>query len=137
MVGKALNVRLARGGFVPEMNPQFVPRTVLNIVARGPATPVAQALPAVENILNATVQQIMRGTGAVAPFPVHLLINILAQGPATPVVQALPAVENILNARVQAAMSGRVEAVRNRLRTVLSETCTIVMGLWWRLKRRV
>ena len=97
---------------MPEMNPQFVPRTVLNIVARGPATPVAQALPAVENILNATVQQIMRGTGVAVPFPVHLLINTPVRVPAMPVAQALPAVENILNARVQAAMNGAGVAVR-------------------------
>ena len=115
MVGKALNVRLARGGFVPKMRPLFVTRMVLNILVQELGIPAVRGNLAAESIKHATVRQIMRGTGAVAPFPVHLLINILAQGPATPVAQALPAVENILNAHVQAAMNGKTEVVRKRL----------------------
>ncbi len=76
--------------------------------------PVAQAMPAVENILNVRVQAAMSGTGVVVPFLVHLLINILALAPATPVAQALPAVANILNVRVQADMNGRMGVARNR-----------------------
>ena len=114
MTGKGLSVRLATGGFVPKENLRFVRRTVLNIVVQVPVTPVAQALPAVENILNATVQQIMRGTGAVVLFLVRLRINILALVPATPVAQASPAVENILNARVQADMNGKTGLVNNK-----------------------
>ena len=115
MVGKALNVRLARGGFVPKMRPLFVTRMVLNILVQELGIPAVRGNLAVESIKHVIVQQIILGTGAVAPFPVHLLINILAQGPATPVAQALPAVENILNARVQAAMNGKTGLVSNKL----------------------
>ena len=114
MEGKGLSVRLATGGFVPKMKTLFVRRTDLNIVVLVPVTPVAQALPVVENILNATVQQIMCGTGVVVLFLVRLRINILALVLAMPVAQAPPAVANILNVRVQAAMNGKMEFVRSK-----------------------
>ena len=95
MVGKVSSVRLAMGGFAAGMKKVFAEKMalpnlamitdnqvlvhhvvdympnvlalqIINMRARGPAMPVAQAPPAVANILNARVQAVMSGkTGVV------------------------------------------------------------------------
>ncbi len=115
MAERVSNARLAMGGSVPKIHLRFVIKTVLNTLAPEQVIPVVRDSLVAESIRHVIVQQIMRGTGAVAPFLVRLLINTPVPVPATPVVQALPVAANILNARVQAVMSGRMGNARKRL----------------------
>ena len=83
----------------------------INILARVPATPVAQAPPVVANILNAIARHLILGAVALAPAPV--LTNIPAPGQATPVAPVPPAAENIPPAPAPADRNGKMDAANS------------------------
>ena len=112
VVEKVSSVRLAQGGFVPEMKERFVPRMVLSIRVPGRVIPVVRDSLAAENIRNVIVKAAINGVMVlVKKNPVPLLTNILVRVQVIPVAQVLSVVENILNVRVPADMSGAVRLV--------------------------
>ena len=73
---KASNARLGRDGFVPEMKPQFVTRTVLNTLVQEQDIPVAVVRVAAGNIKRAPVPQDIHGM--VVAVDVLLVMNGMA-----------------------------------------------------------
>ena len=100
----------------------------INTPARAPATPAAQAPPAVVNILNVIVHHLILGHQGLVLAP--QLINTSVPAPVIPVAPAPPAVANIRLAPVPAAMSGMVAAARNKSSMAPKETFTIATARW-------
>ena len=100
----------------------------INIPVQVPATPVAQAQPVVENILNVIVP--LHTLGAVVLVLAHQHINIPARVPVTPAVQARLVTANIRPAPAPAVMSGTAAAAKNKSSTGLKGSCIIAMARW-------
>ena len=95
---------------------------VTNILVQVPATPVAQALPAVANILNARVPAVISGMALlVLKKPVLLPINIPVLVPAMLAVPVQPVLEKMLLVLVHQTMRGKTEVASKKLQMALLE----------------
>ena len=103
-------------------------QVLINTPAPARGTPVAPALPVVENIINVTVQVIIVGMVAVVLFLVHQVINIHAPVPAMQVAQAMLAVVSMRLVPAPLATNGKMEAARNKSSTAPKVSCIIAMA---------
>ena len=103
-----------------------LPGAVINTLVQGQDTPVVQAPPAEDIILNVIVNPLTLGAVALVSVIVRMLM--LAPAPATPVVWAPPVMASMRLVPAPAVMSGKMAAVRNKHRMEQLASCIIAMA---------